>query len=400
MSTTSELLPAPGNEVELKVPTREEVIVNEEVSPEVNAAADQFVTQLLSMDPRDVEASKKLKGRIDQMGEGARRKFSRRGNKLLDNPVVKLASGKDKGGQTVHDQMIELSVKASELNPSKFKINNGPLVRMFGAIPFLGISMQRYLTRFSSGHEVIKGIVADLKGGRDQLVRDNKILGEEKAFMRQITYNLTDNIKLARILLARLNAEVEKLEEGDEKRQFLETEIIFTLQQKVQDLQQELVVYQQGYVVSDMTMKSNVELIRGINRNINVLEPALRIGFQLSMALMNQKKALEATKATSEVTSQILLDNAQKLDEQGMEIQKLASEPVLALETMQKAYAHIDSALAKYETYRQDAIPVMREQIEALHEMTAKAETTIQKMEKGDQMRPEVEELLSLDDAA
>jgi uncharacterized protein YaaN involved in tellurite resistance len=59
------------------------------------------------------------------------------------------------------------------------------------------------------------------------------------------------------------------------------------------DLQQQLVVNQQGVLSIDLIMRNNVELTRGVDRAINVTVSALQVAVTLALALANQRITLE-----------------------------------------------------------------------------------------------------------
>ena len=63
--------------------------------------------------------------------------------------------------------------------------------------------------------------------------------------------------------------------------------------QRVMDLQQQLLVNQQGFLTTEMIVRNNKELVRGVNRALNTTVSALQVGATLAMALANQRIVLE-----------------------------------------------------------------------------------------------------------
>ena len=68
-------------------------------------------------------------------------------------------------------------------------------------------------------------------------------------------------------LAGKLEAE---LSSDDPKYKFIQEELLFPLRQRTQDLQQQLVVNQQGFLAMEIIIRNNKELIRGVDRCLNV----------------------------------------------------------------------------------------------------------------------------------
>lgn len=59
------------------------------------------------------------------------------------------------------------------------------------------------------------------------------------------------------------------------------------------DLQQQLAVNQQGILAAEILVKNNKELIRNVDRGINVTVSALETAVAVALTLNNQKLVLE-----------------------------------------------------------------------------------------------------------
>lgn len=88
--------------------------------------------------------------------------------------------------------------------------------------------------------------------------------------------------------------ELAKLRNEDpDKIRFITEEVLFPLRQRVMDLQQMLVVNQQGIMAIEVVVRNNKELIRGVDRAKNVTISALKISVTVASALYNQKIVLK-----------------------------------------------------------------------------------------------------------
>ncbi len=73
----------------------------------------------------------------------------------------------------------------------------------------------------------------------------------------------------------------------------MQNDLLFPLRQRIQDLQQQLPVNQQGLLTTELVIRNNRELIRGVNRALNVTVYALQVAATSALALANQKIVLE-----------------------------------------------------------------------------------------------------------
>ena len=95
-----------------------------------------------------------------------------------------------------------------------------------------------------------------------------------------------------------------------------------------QDLQRQL-VNQQGYLTIEMIIRNNRELMRGVDRAVNVTVNALQVAVTLAMALAHQKVTLEKIQAVTATTSRCWPARPVR---QGVEIQKQASATAIDME--------------------------------------------------------------------
>jgi len=71
------------------------------------------------------------------------------------------------------------------------------------------------------------------------------------------------------------------------------------------------------------------------------------------------------------------------LKKQGVEIQRQSMETNISVETLKTAFADVMEALDSISTYKQEALPKMRDKVNQFKELAAKSEEQIQQLEKG-----------------
>ena len=121
--------------------------------------------------------------------------------------------------------------------------------------------------------------------------------------------------------------------------------MLFPLRQRVLDLQQQLAVNQYGMITSEAIIQNNRELIRGVDRSLNVTVVAFQTASTLSVALEHQKRVLKGVQAINETTNDLLLSTSEKLREQGAEIQQQSMSTSIDTQTLKKAFENVDTAL-------------------------------------------------------
>ena len=100
-------------------------------------------------------------------------------------------------------------------------------------------------------------------------------------------------------------------------------------------------------------------------------------------ALYNQKIVMKKIQMLNDLTNIFISSNAHLLKVQGAEIQKRSMEASISVETLKTAFADVMEALDSISTYKQEALPKMRDTINQFKELTAKSEEQIEQLEKG-----------------
>lgn len=337
-----------------------------------------------SDDLAGLEESRKA---VEEMGRPLQRESARR-SAMLQQPIKSLARTGEDGGE-VANSLIDLKMQVEELDPAKFDFSPGWVSRTLGFLPIVGNPIKRYFTQFESSQTVISAIISSLEKGRDQLKRDNITLGEDQRVMRELTLSLQKQISFGEQLDAQLQYILEReIQSDDPKRPFIEQELIFPLRQRIMDLQTQLAVNQQGILAIGVILQNNRELIRGVNRALDVTVSALQVAVVVALALANQKIVLDKISALNRTTTDLIAGTAERLKTQGTEIHKMASSSTLDVDTLKKAFGDISAAIDDIGKYRREALPRMAQTIIEFDKLCASAESKIRDAEEADKARP------------
>jgi uncharacterized protein YaaN involved in tellurite resistance len=275
---------------------------------------------------------------------------------------------------------MDLQRELKDLDPSLIDFTKtGILGKLFDPI-------RSYFAKYQKADSVIADIIVSLDKGNATLKNDNTTLEIEQQAMRDLTKKLMKEIQLGTLMDESIEKQIEAAKAGNEdpeKVKFVTEEVLFPLRQRFMDMQQMIVVNQQGVMATELVIRNNKELMRGVERAKNVTISALRISVMVAGALYNQKIVLKKIQMLNDLTNLFISSNAQMLKKQGAEIQKGSMEANISVETLKTAFADVMEALDSISTYKQEALPKMRDTINQFKELTAKSEEQIQQLEKG-----------------
>lgn len=362
-----------------------EISVDEQtVDHAILERADSVTEQLFALNADDLDKSATSKSAIEHLGLKVQVESAKL-NTMLNAPIGKLAKRSEDGG-SVANALVDLKIQVEETDPSNFDFEPGWFSRLLGHLPFVGTPIKRYFSQFEKTSTIIEAISNSLKQGKGQLERDNTTLTDDQKRMRELTHKLEKTIQLAQLIDQKLTTRMERELSDGAKLKFLQEEILFPLRQRIMDLQQQLVVNQQGIIAIELIIRNNKELIRGVNRTLNVTMSALKVGATLAIALADQKIVLDKINSVNEATNKLIAGTAERLKTQGAEIHKQASSTQLDMAVLHQAFVDIRSALDDIASFRQQALPKMAETIIELNDISKEQENVVQDLEKGNEM--------------
>jgi len=371
------------NELSL-LPPNEIAAPSDSADPLMKHAAET-VDVLFNTSMSDLEAMKDRRNAVESMGLDLQASAAKK-SAMLKQPIAKLAKSAEDGGP-VANALVDLKIKVEELDPAQIDFSPGWFSRSLGWLPLVGTPIKRYFTKYESADTVLSAITNSLRKGADQLKRDNITMTDDQQDMRVLTLKLEQSIKVGMAIDSEMTRRLENdIPSDDPKYKFLQDEILFPLRQRIMSLQQQLAVNQQGVLSLELIIRNNKELIRGVNRALNVTVNALQVAVTVALALANQKIVLKKINAVNETTNNLIADNARRLKEQGAEIQKQAVSTQLDIDKLKQAFADIKMALEDISTFRQEALPQMANSILELSKMTDEQAEAVEQLQKGNRV--------------
>lgn len=337
------------------------VPVDEGVRTDMAKKASDYVEGLAALDARSPEFAGKV-GEITALGAGAMRTAAAQSNRMLERTIRSLP---DKGGDAqsqVAGSLVELRRVVEDLDPRDLPASKGR--KFLSRLPG-GNKLRDHVAKYASAQGTLNRIVGSLRGGQDELRRDNAALQTERVRLWESMGKLQEYVVLTQALDAAVEQHIGQVTDPQEADS-LRADILFPVRQKHQDLLTQLAVCAQGYLAMDVVRRNNDELIKGVDRAATTTVSALRISVLLASALDNQKKVIEQVNALRGTTEDLIRGNAEMLATQSGEIQRIAADPAVGAETLRSAFQQIYRTLDAIDSYKVQATEAMAATVENL----------------------------------
>ena len=361
---------------EVKDLVKQQTAITPAYAEAVDSAANEKGDQIINVNLDSVASRREITSAVNELGSDIMERSANK-NAILAKRMGELSRGGSESGE-VAKSLEDLAIKMRDLDPSGIDFaKSGPLASLFNPV-------RRYFERYKSADGEIADIVKSLDRGRTTLKQDNVTLELEEGAMRDLTKQLNQKLEMAIDLDAYLTSKIEEIRAqgtDDERVKFLEEEVVFPLRQKIMDFQQLLVVNQQGIVAMDVVRRNNLELIRAVDRAEHVTVASLRTAVTVAGALYNQKIVLDKVQALNDTTNNMISATSRMLKEQGVAVQRQATEASISPETLKQAFADALSALDDISVYKQRALPQMQQTIADFRSIAEEGERRLQQME-------------------
>ncbi len=374
-------LPIESASGKVKLKPEDVVVLDEQVRGFIDD-----ITQYDSQDPKFKEALE----RIHTMGTKDIEASASVSNRMLDRPVGSIKNGLfDKGAQ-IGQSLIDLRRQIEDLDPSR----QGDLFstrKLLGLIP-MGNKLAGYFDRYQSSQTHLNGIIEALKRGKDELLRDNAAIEQEKVNMWTLMERLEKYIHIGKKLDAQLDVKARELEASDpEKARVVREEMLFYTRQKVTDLLTQMAVNIQGYLALDMIRKNNLELMKGVDRATTTTVAALRTAVIVAQALSNQKLVLDQINALNTTTGNLIASTSEMLRDQSGAIHQQAASSTIEIAKLQQAFANIYQTMDAIADFKTKALESMQTSVNTLSAEIDKSRTYLdraRRQESSDALLP------------
>lgn len=344
--------------------------------PELDAKVQAFVQNILQTPVNTPGFDDKVNA-IHQLGNAEIRASAQISNRMLERPAKSL----DKSlfdGSPIAKSLTELRGIVEDLDPSKQGSLSGSR-KIFGLIP-VGNKVQDYFRKYESSQTHINKIIESLYHGKDELLKDNATIEQEKVNMWTLMQSLRQYIYVGKKIDECLDQQIIELEATDpEKARIVKEEMLFYVRQKNMDFLTQLAVNIQGYLALDMIRKNNLELIKGVDRATTTTVSALRTAVMVAQALSNQRLVLDQINALNTTTSSLIESTSAMLKRQTAQLHEQASTSGVEIAKLQKSFNNIYDTMDAIDQFKVQALGNMQQTISVLTQEVDKAQVYLDK---------------------
>ncbi|MEE6286301.1 toxic anion resistance protein [Georgenia sp. MJ173] len=362
------------------------ILVDADAQQKHAETARAFLDELLAAPLHSPEFQVKL-SQLTHLGEGTMQQAADSSNRMLNRPAAALAAtGADPASRT-GSSLAELRQIITELDPKRHDLTGTKRILKF--LPG-GSAMQRYFLKYESAQEQLDAIIKALKGGQDELRRDNAAIQTERDALWSALGQLANYAVLARHLGDGLEQQIaaRRAEGMDDDAATLEGDALFAVRQRHQDLMTQMAVAVQGYLALDVVKKNNAELIKGVDRALDTTVTALRVAVIVSQALAQQKIALAQIDALNSTTSDMIVSTSELLRSQGAAIQQSATQATVDPAKLQQAFDNVFQAMDEIDRYKAEAARSMKQTVTVLEGQVGRARLHLERSHSTDAPTP------------
>lgn len=336
------------------------VPLKDQEKAQLEAKVESFIDELIATDAASPEFGKKVDA-LANLGATEIARAAAQSNRFLDRPTRAL--NKEAG---IGADLIQLRKIVEDLDPGKSGKLQGRK-KLFGLIPLGGDKLRSYFDSYKSAQSNINAILGALKSGKDELLKDNISIEDERAKLWDAMGKLEQMVHMSKVLDEKLEERATELDVSDPaKAKAIRENALFYVRQRTQDLLTQLAVSVQGYLALDLVKKNNVELMKGVDRASTTTVSALRTAVTVAEAMTNQKLVLEQITQLNTTTAGIIDSTGELLKSNTAMIHEQAAASTIPVETLQRAFQNVYQTMDAIDTFKMKSLEAMKTTVDTL----------------------------------
>jgi uncharacterized protein YaaN involved in tellurite resistance len=326
----------------------------------LDVRVDAFIDELVATDAASPEFGRKVDA-LANLGAKEIATAAGQSNRFLERPTRSM--NKDDG---IGADLVKLRGIVEDLDPGK-RGKSLTRKKLFGIIPLGGDRLRSYFDSYESAQGNINAILGSLKNGKDELLKDNIAVEDERAKLWDAMGKLEQMVHMSKSLDGKLADKANELDVSDPaKAKAIRETALFYVRQRTTDLLTQLAVSVQGYLALDLVKKNNVELMKGVDRASTTTVAALRTAVTVAEAMTNQKLVLAQITELNTTTASIIDSTGELLRTSTATIHEQASSSTIPVETLQRAFQNVYQTMDAIDTYKLKALDAMKTTVDTL----------------------------------
>ena len=326
----------------------------------LDSRVDVFINELVATDAASPEFGKKIDA-LANLGAKEIATAAGQSNRFLERPAR--AMDKENG---IGADLTKLRGIVEDLDPGK-RGKSLTRKKLFGIIPLGGDKLRRYFDSYESAQGNINAILGSLKNGKDELLKDNIAVEDERTKLWDAMGKLEQMVHMSKSLDGKLEDKAGELDVSDPaKAKAIRETALFYVRQRTTDLLTQLAVSVQGYLALDLVKKNNVELMKGVDRASTTTVAALRTAITVAEAMTNQKLVLAQITELNSTTASIIDSTGELLRTSTATIHEQAASSTIPVEVLQRAFQNVYQTMDAIDTFKMQALGAMKTTVDTL----------------------------------
>jgi uncharacterized protein YaaN involved in tellurite resistance len=276
------------------------------------------------------------------------------------------------GKSPVANELVNLRTTMDELNPHSLSNNT-----FFKIMPNFvqKFMLKNYIEKFQTNQQHVEAIFNGLRDGKDQLLEKAIELNEQYSSLKLADKSVQNDIYLGEMVWEQLEnvdtkgdaQEIQKLDMAKNK-----------IARRIRDLQVARQAISQFFVSINQTVQNNQLLSESIDSALFVGPMVLINALNIQAALAHQKKVANALDSFQTGLGNMMEQNAAAIEEQTSNVADLYNNPVIGLDSLEKSFDKLSSAInTANETMKTSTIKA-REASAELNTLTEKFQPLIE----------------------
>jgi uncharacterized protein YaaN involved in tellurite resistance len=281
---------------------------------------------------------------------------------LFQVKMGKVFDSKEASSQKISNDILVLRESLRRINPSDIK--REWIVQIISWFPG-GNSLLNVLRKIDLRRQSVEGVITtiekSLQNGRDMLAHDNAELSVLHKDLENTQVTIQKNAYLAEVMSQKLKEAIAASTDAAEQSQY--KNVLFRVVTRDQDLRAMEETYEQFFVSIKITRENNNLLMDTVQRMLTLGMNVVTVAFAIHVALMRQHDVKVAVEGTRDFIGNLLMENAATIKRHVKEIGDLYKQPIIAIESIEKAHNDLLQAIDMVDQYKTTGIQTAEENI-------------------------------------
>lgn len=368
-------------------------VTADKATPEQKQYVDSVISTVFSRDFSDPQIQVDTRTAMERFQSKALEEAAFTSEKL-QQPMMKIAGTVE--GNKLMDSLTDLDIKMRGLHPKNHDLEGNWIQRLIASLLPAFKPVRKYFMMLQNQQSVLNSMRQMVNDGIAEREKDGRILEHDKLSLTKCAFKLEQAIQIGALMDEKMEYAIERQITDEKHKQFLQSEVLFTLRQTVRALQEQLAVTNQGIMAMELLLRLNRETINSGRRTLNVAMHALSIAGVLATVMAGMREFNAKITAMKQTANDFIAYNGDLLQQTATEVGEISRSTTLDINVLETAFDKIHEAYENEISLRVGALTTMKDEMGRLNTMNDKSKEQISRMEKGRNASSAIVDQLSL----